>query len=209
MRAVTRTRRDGRVRPARYRSVQPVAIGWLTLVWVLLWGDPSLKGFLGGVLVAVLVCVVFPLPALRMHLRVRPLPAAYLLARFLADVVVASWQVTRATFRRRPVLNAVIGVQLRTPSDIVLTVVGEMLSLVPGSVVVEAERSTYTLYLHVFDISDQAGAERFRQSAWAQEARLVRAFGRHLDHLGLAPAEAQAHAMARLREDEQREEAPG
>lgn len=205
MRAVTRTRRDGRVRPARYRSVQPVAIGWLTSVWVLLWGDPSPKGVIGGVLVAVLVCVVFPLPALRMHLRVRPLSAAYLLVRFLADVVAASWQVTRATFRRRPVTSAVIGVRLRTPSDIVLTVVGEMLSLVPGSVVVEAERSTYTLYLHVFDITDEPGVERFRQSAWAQEARVVRAFGRHLDHLQLPPAEAQAHAMARLKDDEREE----
>lgn len=202
MSPVTRTRRDGRVRPARYRSLQPGMLVWLTLVWVMLWGDFSPKGAVGGLLVAVVVCLVFPLPPLRLHVRVRPLALVWLAVRFLADIVVASWQVSLATFRRELVTSAVIGVQLRTPSDFVMTVVGEMLSLVPGSVVVEAERSTYTLYLHVFDIDDEEQAEAFRRTAWAQEERVVRAFGRHLDHLSLPPAEAQARALDRLAEDE-------
>lgn len=202
MSPVTRTRRDGRQRPSRYRSLQPGMVVWLTLVWVLLWGDLSVLLVLGGALVAVVVLVVFPLPPLQLQVRVRPVALLRLVVRFHRDIVAASWQVTRATFRRRPVTNAVIGVQLRTPSDVVLTVVGEMLSLVPGSVLVEAERSTYTLYLHVFDVDDLDRAEAFRRTAWAQEERVVRAFGKHLDHLHLPPAQAQQHALARLEEEQ-------
>ncbi len=202
MSPVTRTGRDGRQRPSRYRSLQPGMVVWLTLVWLLLWGDVSVLLVLGGALLAVVVLVVFPLPPLRLQVRVRPVAVVRLLVRFHRDIVAASWQVIKATFRRRPVTNAVIGVQLRTPSDVVLTVVGEMLSLVPGSVLVETERSTYTLYLHVFDVDDPDRAEAFRRTAWAQEERVVRAFGKHLDHLHLPPAEAQQHALARLEEEQ-------
>lgn len=202
MSPVTRTGRDGRQRPSRYRSLQPGMVVWLTLVWLLLWGDLSVLLVLGGALVAVVVLVVFPLPPLRLQVRARPVAVVRLLVRFHRDIVAASWQVIKATFRRRPVTNAVIGVQLRTPSDVVLTVVGEMLSLIPGSVLVEAERSTYTLYLHVFDVDDPDRADAFRRTAWAQEERVVRAFGKHLDHLHLPPAQAQQHALARLEEEQ-------
>ena len=83
--------------------------------------------------------------------------------------------------------NAVVEVNLRTPSDFVLTVVAEMTCLIPGSLVVEARRSTHTLFLHVLDVGDRAGAERFRASVLAQEARVVRALGGHIDHLDRTP----------------------
>ena len=74
-------------------------------------------------------------------------------------------------------------VNLRTPSDFVLTVVAEMTCLIPGSVVVEARRSTHTLFIHVLDVDDLEAVERFKQSVLDQEARVVRALGRHVDHL--------------------------
>ena len=64
MSPVMRTRRDGSVRPARYRAVQPLAVVWLTVVWVALWGDvAAAQRRSAALLVAVLVCLVFPLPA--------------------------------------------------------------------------------------------------------------------------------------------------
>lgn len=196
-------------RPTRRGTLQPAAIIWLTLVWVALWGEISLITVLGGILVAVLVCLLLPLPRVRMRSRVRPLALAHLVLRFVGDLVAATWQVAAATFRPRAITSAVIGVRLKTPSDFVLTVVGEMLTLVPGSVVVEAERSTYTLYLHVFDIDDEDQVEAYRHAVWAQEARVVRALGRHLDHLDLPPAQAQAHAMARFEEEYRHERGGG
>jgi len=163
---------------ARWRSLQPATVVWLTLVWVVLWGDLSAITLVGGVLVAVAVTLVFPLPPLGMSLRIRPHRLGWLAVRFLGDVVVASLQVAWTTlqFRRLP-RNAVIEVDLRTHSDLVLTVVAEMVSLVPGSLVVEARRSTHTLFLHVLDARDKAGVDRMRHQVHALERRVELALG--------------------------------
>jgi multicomponent Na+:H+ antiporter subunit E len=153
-------------------------VAWLTVVWVLLWGSLSAGTVVGGVVVGTSVCLVFPLPPLRMRVKVRPLRLAWLILHFLWDVVAASVQVARTTLRfgRQPI-NAVIEVDLRTASDFVLTVVAEMVSLVPGSLVVEARASTHTLFLHVLDVGDRAGAEAFREQVFALERRVVLALG--------------------------------
>lgn len=88
-----KTRRNGQVRPARYRSLQLPVLAWLTVVWVALWGDISATTVLGGFVVAITGCLVFPLPPLRLDVRVRPLPLAWLVLRFAFDVVLSSVQV--------------------------------------------------------------------------------------------------------------------
>jgi multicomponent Na+:H+ antiporter subunit E len=177
-------RPDGPGRPDRLRGLQLPVVVWLTLVWVALWGDLSAANVLGGLAVALVVCLVFPLPPLRMDLRVRPLRLAWLVLHFLGDVVVASAEVTWTTvqFHRQP-RNAVIEVDLLTRSDFVLTVVAEMVSLVPGSLVVEARRSTHTLFLHVLDARDMAGVAKMRRQVFALERRVVLALGAETGHL--------------------------
>lgn len=178
-------------RPPRPAALQWPVILWLTVVWVALWGSVAPITVVGGVIVAVVVCLVFPLPRLRMDVHVRPLRLIWLAVRFLADVVVASVHVAWVTLRfgRQP-LNAVVEIDLLTDSDFVLTIVGEMVSLVPGSLVVEARRATHTLYLHVLDAGDAAGAARMRSQVMALERRVVLAFGSHVDHLERARKEA-------------------
>ena len=177
-------RTPARQRPVVLRGLQLTVVAWLTVVWVALWGDLAPGTVVVGVVVAAVVCVLFPLPPLHLHLHVRPLWLAWLALRFLGDLVVASAQVAWLTlqFRRRP-RNAVIEVGLRTPSDFVLTVVAEMTSLVPGSLVVEARRSTHTLFLHVLDAKDLVGVDRMRAQFHALERRVVLAFGAETDHL--------------------------
>lgn len=173
-----RTSRRGRTRPARYRAVQWPMVAWLTLVWWVLWGSYSALSLVGGVLVAVAACWVFPLPPLRMRVRVHPVGLAVLLGRFTVDVVVASLQVARTTLvPPDPLRNALVEVRLRTESDLVLTAVAELVSLVPGTVVVEAHRGSHTLFLHAID-TDRSGVEAVRTMVWAQEARVLAALGR-------------------------------
>ncbi|HEY1134358.1 MAG TPA: Na+/H+ antiporter subunit E [Nocardioides sp.] len=172
-----RTTRSGKQRPARYRSVQWPMVLVLAGVWWVLWGSYSLFSLLGGVVVAVLVSVVFPLPPLRMRARIHPWAAVVLVARFHWDVFRASAQVAWLTISPpKPLTSALVEVKLRTESDFVLTVVAQLVSLVPGSVVVEAHRGSHTLYLHALDVKDEADIERVRQSVLAQEARVHRAF---------------------------------
>ena len=179
-----KVRRDGTTRPARYRVLQPWSLLWLTLFWAGLWGSFSLGNLLLGLAIAVLVSWTFPLPPVDLGSRVRVLPLLKLLAIFLVDVVRASIQVSAVVLRRRQVRNAVVTVDLHSESDFVLTGVAAMLTLVPGSVVVEARRSTHTLFLHVLDADDVADVERFRAQALALERRFLAAF----EPLGGSPA---------------------
>lgn len=181
--AVSRGPGEATVQPARVRGPDVPSVAWLTAVWIALWGDVSTANVVGGLLVAVAVSLVFPLPRLGMHLHVRPLGLGWLGLRFLGDVVAASAQVTWVTLQlHRQPRNAVIEVGLRTHSDFELTVVAEMVSLVPGSLVVEARRSTHTLFLHVLDAKDQAGVEKMRKQVFALERRVVRAFDTESQH---------------------------
>ena len=130
-------------------------LAWLTVVWVALWGDVRCRRSSAGSSWA-LGCLVFPLPPCEWTCGPAPARSLWLVVRFAADVVVASVQVAWMVLRRsRPLRNAVVEVNLRTPSDFVLTVVAEMVCLVPGSLVVEASRSTHTLFLHVLDVGDR------------------------------------------------------
>lgn len=172
-----KTTRSGKQRPARYRSVQWPMVLVLAFVWWLLWGSYSLFSLLGGVAVAVAVCLVFPLPPLRMRVRTHPWALLVLLGRFLWDVLRASAQIAWLTlFPPKKLTSALVEVQLRTDSDFVLTVVAQLLSLVPGTVVVEAHRGSHTLFLHAIDIVDEAGMAEVRRQALEQEARVHRAF---------------------------------
>ncbi|GAB3250075.1 Na+/H+ antiporter subunit E [Alteromonas gracilis] len=187
----TKETRRGRIRILRYRAVQWPMVVWLTLVWCVLWGSFTGLTLVGGALVGVVVSYVFPLPPLHMRVRIRPVAMVVLLVRFAADVVVASVQVSRTTlFPPAELRNAMVRVPLRTESDIVLTTVAELVSLVPGSVVVEAHRASHTLFLHVLDVRSEADLDRARERVWAQEERVVRAFGAESATRASAPEEA-------------------
>jgi multicomponent Na+:H+ antiporter subunit E len=183
-------------RQARFRGLQVSTLAWLTLVWIAMWGDLTAVNVVGGLGVALVVSLVFPLPPLRMHLHVRPLRVCWLVLRFFADVVVASVHVAWTTqqYPRQP-RNAVIELDLRTHSDFVLTVVAEMVSLVPGSLVVEARRSTHTLFLHVLDARDAAGVDKMRRQVLALERRVIFAVGTETRHLQ-EPAEVATEATS-------------
>ncbi|WP_258725565.1 Na+/H+ antiporter subunit E [Cellulomonas sp. NS3] len=150
---------------------------WLTAVWVLLWGDLSVANVLVGLLLGYLVTHGLRMTPIDFHGRLRPLGLAHLVGRFLLDLVRASFEVSMVALRPRHVpRGAVIGVQLRSHSDLYLTMTAELCSLVPGSLVVEAHRVTGVLYLHVLDVEQSGGIEAARQVVLDQEARVLRAF---------------------------------
>lgn len=170
--------RKGKVRPARYKSLQWPALLWLTLVWMALWRSFTLGNAVLGLAVAIAVCLVLPLPPLRIAIRPNLVAMAWLVLRFMWDVVVSSIEVTLVVLRPRGLTNALVQVDMAVPSDFVMTIVGEMTTLIPGSVVVEARRSTHTLFFHVLDVKNDDDVEEFRRRVLAQEQRVLRAFGK-------------------------------
>lgn len=161
---------------------------WLTVMWVMLWGEVSIANVLGGIAVAVAVMTVMPLPPIAFRGRLRVVYFLRLVGRFAWDLVVASaevsWLALRWDFTPR---EAVVGVRLRSRSDIILTMTAELSSLVPGSVVVEAHQLTGMLYLHVLDIDQAGGIEQVRTDVLALEARVIRAIAstRDLERYGV------------------------
>ncbi|MGO4361819.1 Na+/H+ antiporter subunit E [Terrabacter sp. 2TAF16] len=161
----------------RRRVLQPRAVATIALAWVLLWDRLTWGNVVNGVLVGLLVTYAFPLPSIEFQGRLRPHRVLLLIAHFLVDLVGASWQVMRLAFGRRRLRNAVIEVQLRSRSDFYLTLTAELVALVPGSVVVDARRSTSVLYLHLLDVRGESAIEAQRAHVLAIERRVVRALG--------------------------------
>ncbi|WP_298889968.1 Na+/H+ antiporter subunit E [uncultured Serinicoccus sp.] len=174
MTGVDRLRRQGvrRLLP----PVSPWGLLWLTVVWVLLWGSLNVLNLLGGLLVALLVLVLFPLPRVDLHLRVRPLGLLVLLGRFLLDLVRASVEVAWLSVRPGPVATGVVmDLQLATDDPLLQTLTAEMVSLVPGSVVIELDPGNRVLTLHALNVRTRHQAEQVRHKVRAQEARVLRA----------------------------------
>jgi multicomponent Na+:H+ antiporter subunit E len=161
---------------ALVRRLRPLF--WLVLVWMLLWGGWSWADLLSGVLVALAVTTVLPLPPVAENVRIRPVALAVLVAVFARDLAVSSVQVAAAALRPRgPVRSAFAEVRLRTDSDLLLTLLAEMLTLIPGSIVLGVDRERRTLALHLLDTDDPADVEREKAFVLAAEDRLVRALG--------------------------------
>lgn len=161
----------------RLRHQLPLLV-WLVLVWNLLWGTWSWANLISGALVALVVTVLLPLPPVTGGTRVRPLAMLLFLGTFVVDLVVSgaqvAWQTIRPSGIRR---SAIISVQLRTDSDLLMTIVAEATALVPGSLVIDMDRERQTLAVHVLHVSDLQDVERRRTSVLRTEDRVVRAFG--------------------------------
>lgn len=170
-------------------------MAWLVLVWMLLWGTWSWANLISGTLLALVVTVLLPLPPVIGGARVHPVGLAVYVGYFLTDLVRSAALVAWQTIRPGGIGNsAIIRVQLRTDSDLLLTIVAESLTLVPGSVVIDMDREHRTLSLHVLHVRDLADVESRRAAVLAEEERVVRAFGSPDEIAALAhpPGEAPA-----------------
>jgi len=150
----------------------------LVVLWMLLWGAVSWLNLVTGIILAIVVTRVFYLPPVELSGRFNPLWLAVFLGEFLAELFVASFQVAFLALRpRRVTHNSVIEVQLRTRSDLIMTVVAISMSLMPGSLVIESDRMRSRIYLHALNTVDSAGVEAVRKRALELERVLVRSFG--------------------------------
>ncbi len=172
---------------------QVVAVVWLSLVWVGLWGTLSPANVLAGVVIALLVVRGLPMPSIDYHGHLRPGRLLLLAGRLVVDLVVASTEVAMLALGRRTPQSAVIRVPLRSHSDLYLTLTAQLVSLVPGTVVVEAHRISGTLYVHVLDVA-RTGVEEQRRAVLAIEERVLWALASldELDRAGLTGPGAPA-----------------
>jgi multicomponent Na+:H+ antiporter subunit E len=173
----------------RLLTAQLPLLGWLTVVWVALWGSLTPANVLGGLAVAVLLLVALPMPEVATQGRVRPLALARLLAVFGYDLVTASLSVLRQVLSPRLRLRqAVIAVPVVGTSDQLLTLLADAVSLTPGTLALEVDRPGAVLYVHVLDLgAGEGAADDVRRSIMRTERLILQALG---------PAEEAEQALA-------------
>lgn len=151
---------------------------WLVIVWGALWQDFTPGNLLFGALLAVAVARMFYLPPVELSGRFSVLRAIPFAVQFLGRVVAASFQVFYLAVAKGPrVTNAVVAVPLRSHSDLMVTATGHVISLIPGSLVVEVDRSTSTLYIHGLNVRNADDVRKLRKEVRDTEAGLIRVMG--------------------------------
>ncbi|EMY32529.1 monovalent cation/H+ antiporter subunit E [Arthrobacter crystallopoietes BAB-32] len=164
---------------------------WLVILWGALWQDYSLGNLVFGLAIGLVIVNIFYLPPVELGGRLNLLASAVFVLTFIGSVAAASFQVLWVSITKGPrTKNAVLAVKLRTRSDLIVTATGHTISLIPGSLVVDVDRSTSTLYLHCLDISSPESAERFRDQVRRIEAGLIRSIGSK-EELAIIRAEKQ------------------
>lgn len=157
-----------------------VATIGLAIVWVMLWGDVSIGAALWGILVALLIQALFPLPDVPELRYFRPLGFARLVLVTIWGLTVSSFIVAvKVLAFWRPTQNAIIRVPMRSNSMFITAITAELITLVPGSVALDAGEQW--VLVHVFDASTPERIERARESARRTEATALRAFGTAAD----------------------------
>ncbi|MFT4230172.1 MAG: Na+/H+ antiporter subunit E [Microbacterium sp.] len=160
---------------------------WLVALWMLLWGQFTVLALVTGIAVAVIVTRVFRLPAVELSGRVNVWWGLVFVVEFLVALVHGSLAVALQVLdvRRQPGA-AVIAVPLRSDDDLIMTHVAVTASLIPGSLILEADRDRRILYLHVIGVRSAADLAAQKRSVLHWEERIVRAVGSRaqLDRLG-------------------------
>jgi multicomponent Na+:H+ antiporter subunit E len=154
-------------------------VAWLSAVWVGLWGSLTVANVLGGVVVAVVLLVLLPLPAVASRNVVRPLGVLRFVAYFAVDLVRASVQVLVLVLRPRGELRqAVVAIQAVGTSDQLLTLLANAISLTPGTLTLEVDRPRRVLYVHLLQLdADRDAVERVRRDILRLERLAIEAIG--------------------------------
>ena len=173
------------------RSQWPMILG-LTFLWVALWQDLTPPTIVLGIIFSVVVMWALPLPPVPFADRFNVYHSLRFVFYFLWKITVATWEVAVKAINPGPkVVNSVVAVKLRTQDDLLLTLVGHVYALIPGSLVIDVDRPSSTLFLHVIDVPDEDAAEAFRADSLNIEARMIRGFGSKRDY-ALVKAEDRA-----------------
>lgn len=187
-------------RAAHRLRFRPLAIAGMAAVWIILWGSLSPMIIGSGILLGWLVSIIFPLPPIYWEGRLHPIGLLNLIWHLLRDLVVSSFRMIQLVFARKIDLNAgLVRVDLHSDNDLYQVQMAELISLVPGTVVVEVVRHPRRLYLHVVDMIDPDAVAKVQTMADGVERRVLEAFGsrqeiaeyREACAAGSAPADAE------------------
>jgi multicomponent Na+:H+ antiporter subunit E len=151
---------------------------WLTVMWVMLWGDLTVPNVLTGIVLGSGLVVVFPPRDTNDDpIVIRPLAATWFVVWFLWQLVVTNVAVAKEVVlpsSRSTIRTAVVAVQLQTGSGRLATIIANAITLTPGTMTLDARNRPATLFVHVLSFES---VEATRAEVADLERRVVGAFG--------------------------------
>lgn len=150
-----------------------VTVVGLTLLWLVLWRDPSIANVITGLGVAVVVSTI-PCRSTLRH-RIRPVATIRLAGYFTWKLLEANVVLAREIMTPRNSINTgIVAVPLTGSSDFVVGVVANAVSLTPGTLTLEATgHPDPVLYVHVLHLRN---IDHARDEVLAMAARAAAAF---------------------------------
>jgi multicomponent Na+:H+ antiporter subunit E len=152
---------------------------WLTFVWILLWGNLSAANILSGLALATVITVLLPLPPVPIEGRLHPLSLLRLIVKVAYYLVLSSVQVAWLAIKPGPPpSSAVLRAQLNLESDLVLALAVNVINLIPGSIVLEIDQTSRTIYVHVIDADSERSVRQFHRQVSEVERLMIASFER-------------------------------
>jgi multicomponent Na+:H+ antiporter subunit E len=157
------------------RSRLPMLIV-MVLAWIALWADLSVANLLSGTLVAVGIVLAFSDRRARpTRGTVRPVAttrfALWFLGSLIRSSVLVAWEVLTP---RNRIAEGIVAVPVRGISDELTVLVANVVSLIPGTVTLEARSGEGAIYVHVLHLHDVA---EVHAEVLHIEELAIRAFG--------------------------------
>lgn len=149
------------------------AVG-IVVLWVLLFGEVTAANLVGGIAVAGAVMVLFPRRGEPAAHRLSPWGSVVLLGDLAVQLVRSSCQVAWTVIRPTPARTQtqVVRVSLSTDSELVGTMVADLITLTPGTLTLDVRHDPERLVVHA--LGDDTPAD-IRASVHALEERVLRA----------------------------------
>ncbi|ADG80295.1 Cation antiporter OS=Tsukamurella paurometabola (strain ATCC 8368 / DSM / CCUG 35730 / CIP 100753/ JCM 10117 / KCTC 9821 / NBRC 16120 / NCIMB 702349 /NCTC 13040) OX=521096 GN=Tpau_3717 PE=3 SV=1 [Tsukamurella paurometabola] len=152
---------------------------WLDAVWVMLWGRITPGNIAAGLLVGAAILLLLPLPPVPVEGRVHIGSLLKLVIVFVGDMIKSSVQVAWLALRPGPPpMSAVLRAKVEVKSDLVLTLLVDMMNLIPGTMVLDIDTKRRLLYVHVVDVSSEKAVRQFYRSTARLERLCISAFER-------------------------------
>ena len=179
-------------------------VAWLTLVWILLWGEASVGNILAGLIIATVLVPAFR-PGDDGDVGLHPIAIAKFGVWFAWALISATASVVRQVLRPTLQLEqGIVAVPLRATSPVVTTFVANAISLTPGTLTVDVRPQSFgqvgidsshgdlpvvdgvtqppVLYVHCLETGDP---DQVRADGLVLEEFAVRAFGSAEDRLAI------------------------
>ncbi|WP_019815885.1 Na+/H+ antiporter subunit E [Saccharomonospora saliphila] len=150
---------------------------WLVLVWMMLWGSAAPGTVLMGVLVAIGVLLLFPLPTRRLP-RFRPVWLLRLFGFVAVDLFASALRTSLEVLRYGPrVRAAVVAVPSLSDTDHVVAASAGAVSLTPDTFVIQIDRDNGVYYVYSLGVRTREQVDRVHDQSLELQVRVVRALG--------------------------------